>query len=101
MAYEQYKVANPVVEILELDESKITKFYVGKDHCCRCGCGGAYYHDPNNRMWKGELTKFRRMLQYGCIREVEIEEMGKQWWINAAYGSKEQNRCFCFYFNKI
>ena len=28
----------------------IDKVYKGKDHYCRCGCGGTYYEPPSNRV---------------------------------------------------
>lgn len=54
-------------ELFEHTGKSIAKIYSGKDHCCRCGCGGKYYYAGSklfNGMIKRAKKAFEETLEY-------------------------------------
>ena len=66
----------------------IEKLYSGKDHFCRCGCGGKYYY-PNDRL-------FNSIVKKACKKAYEegVELDVQSTYINIGYGD---NRAYTIY----
>ena len=48
---------------LNSDVSQVTKIYVGKRNCCRCGCKGEYFTDGNDKRMKRAKKLINDMLK--------------------------------------
>lgn len=68
--------------------NEITKAYIGRDKCCRCGCKGTYYEDEKNI--KRLYNKVLRAMAAG----ETVEDEGD--YINYSYGN---DRAVTLYFN--
>jgi hypothetical protein len=77
----QASLLNPPSVALENVES----LYIGKGHCCRCGCGGNYFRieeDPKNAkkikhyLKKLASGKYSVLVQDGNILEIELSKSG-------------------------
>lgn len=71
---------------MDIDWSKVTKIYYGKDNHCRCGCGGTY-HEPGS---KG-FTRCKN-----AIEKITVEPDKDSNYIN---WSLENNKAYTIYFN--
>lgn len=70
-------------------EESIKKVYYGRDHHCRCGCGGDYFEAGTDR-FKKELDKLREEFSDDGI---EIDERG---FINIP-DPEGDDMCWCLY----
>jgi hypothetical protein len=68
-----------------IDESRITKIYVGADAACRCGCRGEY-REAGTRAFKMALNKARKL---SCDDRTST-------YMNFPYGN---NRAVTLYFD--
>ena len=57
-----------------LKSVSIEKIYKGKDHNCRCGCGGKYY-ESSSKSFKGILTRAKKALEF--LREYGDKRLNK------------------------
>ncbi len=48
---------------LNSDVSQVAKIYVGKRNCCRCGCGGDYFTDGNDK----RLKRAKKLINDGAV----------------------------------
>lgn len=92
--------ADDVVPSLKdmLSSVEIEQIYVGRDHCCRCGCGGNYYtFDQKSPLMKRFITSadkfFKKNLQY-----CEMVNSFETNWINIPSSFEGPGKCFCIYF---
>jgi hypothetical protein len=74
----------------ELDISKVTKIYLGKDRACRCGCAGEYVSRGEPKFEK-RLNRFAKMW---CEYTPEKDDVYGNY-LNVSYG---QNRALTVYF---
>lgn len=75
------------------EEKDITKVYHGKDHWCRCGCGGNYFD-------KGErgFTRAMNLMKKGYPKfSTSNVEAGPNY-INIPDDGAD-NMCYCIYFD--
>lgn len=88
-------------QFLQSEISNISQVYFGKDHCCRCGCGGtytatSYMKDPrsdvNDSLVQKRLKRAKKLVLEGA--EVEYGDN----FINISTG---ENRALTFYFDEI
>lgn len=79
---------------------KITQIYSGKDHWCRCGCGGKYYDDPTSPAFKRLVTRAKNILKLNPDG-IEMFEGSDENWINVPTTITRRNHpgtCICIYF---
>ena len=64
---------------------QVESLYIGKGHCCRCGCGGNYFRvkeDPKHAkkikhyLKKLASGKYPVLVQDGYIFEIELSKAG-------------------------
>lgn len=88
-------------QFLQSEISNISQVYFGKDHCCRCGCGGtytatSYMKDPrsevNNKLVETRLKRAKKLVLEGA--EVEYGDT----YVNVVTGV---NRALTFYFDEV
>lgn len=85
-------------EILKANGRKledITQIYRGKDHWCRCGCGGTYFERNRPEDARG----FKRAINQMNKPDFETwdVEVGDTY-INIPYDA-DNDKCFCVYFD--
>lgn len=73
------------------DTSKINKIYLGKDNCCRCGCGGDYV-ERAAPLFEKRLKRFTAMW---ADYELQKFDEGDNF-LNLSYGN---NRAMTVYFD--
>ena len=81
-----------------LSSVAIEQIYVGKDHHCRCGCGGNYYNfGQNSPLMKRFITRaskfFEKNLQY-----CEMTNSFETNWLNIPTSFNGPGKCICIYF---
>lgn len=69
---------------------QIEKIYSGRDHCCRCGCGGKYYY-PQDRMFNSILKKAMAKMNDSTS---QVDDCGQ--YINISYGCND--RAYTIYY---
>lgn len=75
----------------------IEKVYHGKDHWCRCGCGGNYFY---NGVDKAGYTRAINKMKKPDFKAFDIESnTGSVTWINIPDADRD-NMCYCIYFKK-
>lgn len=88
-------------QFLQLEISNISQVYMGKDNCCRCGCGGtytatSYMKDPrsdvNDSLVQKRLERAKKLVLGGA--EVEYGDT----FVNVSTG---KNKALTFYFDEI
>ena len=88
-------------EFLNFTIENISQVYVGKDRCCRCGCGGDYTatshmveprSDVNDSLVEKRLKRAKRLIESGV--EYQIGDNN----INIELGN---NRALTFYFDEV
>ena len=88
-------------QFLQVEISNISQVYFGKDHCCRCGCGGtytatSYMKDPrsevNNKLVETRLKRAKELVLEGA--KVKYGDN----FINISTG---RNKALTFYFDEI
>lgn len=92
--------ANDIVLPLKdlLTNVQIEQIYVGRDHGCRCGCGGNYYDfNQNSPIFKRFITRaakfFEENLQY-----CEMTDSFDTNWMNIPTSFYGAGKCICIYF---
>lgn len=90
-----------IEQFLQMEIHNISQVYMGRDRCCRCGCGGTYtatsfMQDPrsdvDDRLVNTRLTRAKRIIQGGG--EYDLTET----YINIPTG---RDRCLTFYFDEL
>ena len=88
-------------EFLTCTIKDISQVYVGKDRCCRCGCGGEYTatsfmenprSDVNDSLVAKRLKRAQRLVSKGA--EYEMGDT----YINIVTGN---NRALTLYFDEV
>ena len=88
-------------QFLQAEISNISQVYLGKDHCCRCGCGGTYTatsymenprSDVNDSLVEKRLKRAKKLILEGV--EVEYADI----YVNISTG---ENRALTFYFDEV
>jgi len=88
-------------EFLNCTIKDISQVYVGKDHHCRCGCGGDYVatsymigsrSDINDSLVKKRLERAKRLVKSGA--EYQLEDT----YINIVVGD---NKALTLYFDEL
>jgi len=79
---------------------KISQIYVGKDHYCRCGCGGEYYgFNPNSPFIRRTLTRaYNTYKKDPSSCEIFNGDGTQESWINIPTSLIGPGRCICVYF---
>lgn len=89
------------IKFLQAEISNISQVYLGKDNCCRCGCGGtytatSYMIDPrsevNDALVEKRLKRAKRLVSEGA--EVYYGDT----YVNIPTG---ENRALTFYFDEV
>jgi hypothetical protein len=92
---------NSQSDFLNVTLNQVSQIYVGKDHCCRCGCGGTYVStsfmkdarsDVNDSLAQRRLNKAHKLVREGAFAEYEGS------YANIVSGD---NRAICIYFDEI
>jgi hypothetical protein len=73
------------------DASKVTKIYLGKDRCCRCGCGGEYV-ERGEPIFEKRLRRFAAKWATYEPKEYDDDEN----YLNLSYGN---DRALTVYFD--
>ena len=73
-------------------ESDITKVYVGKSHCCRCGCQGDYFKRGESEFEKA-LNELRKGID--LVHDFGPDDIGSNY-INVDTDEVEDT-CICLY----
>ena len=87
----------------EIQLNQISQIYVGKDRCCRCGCGGKYIATTFMESPRTDIIDDRRALtNLNRAKRLEakkaaIVEYGDNH-INVGFGN---NRAICIYFDEV
>jgi hypothetical protein len=88
-------------EFLNFTIENISQVYVGKDRCCRCGCGGDYTatsymvkprSDVNDSLVEKRLKRAKRLVESGVEYQIGDNH------INIELGN---NRALTFYFDEV
>ena len=88
-------------QFLQVEISNISQVYLGKDHCCRCGCGGKYTatsfmknprSEVNNKLVETRLKRAKKLVLEGV--EVEYSDI----YVNISTG---RNKALTFYFDEL
>ena len=86
---------------LESTLSQVSQVYLGKNHYCRCGCGGSYTattfmdeprSDINDKLVEKRLKKAKALI----LKGVDVE-YGKEY-VNI---ETRNNRALTFYFDEV
>ena len=76
-----------------LDDYELDQIYLGKQECCRCGCGGDYASKDNPELLNKRFSRFKRMAEAGgVITYID----SKQLILEITTGD---NRCLTVYLN--
>jgi hypothetical protein len=78
-------------EKMEIDFSKVTKVYMGKDAHCRCGCGGEYVY-RGQPFFEKRLARFAKKLSDYTPSKFDVDST----YANVSYGN---NRALTVYFD--
>jgi hypothetical protein len=90
------------MKIQEIQLDQISQIYLGKDHFCRCGCGGTYVstsymneprNDVNDRLAQ---TRLNRAKKIALNADSEVEYCNDH--INIGYGD---NRAITIYLDEL
>jgi hypothetical protein len=76
-----------------LDDYELDQIYLGKQDCCRCGCGGDYADQDNPELLNKRFNRFKRMAEVGALISY-IDS--KQLILEITTG---QDRCLTVYLN--
>lgn len=77
---------------------QIEQIYCGKDHFCRCGCGGNYYtFGQNSPLMKRFLTRAQNNLEKN-LEYCDFTNDFETNWINIPTSFEGPGRCICIYF---
>jgi len=88
-------------QFLNATLNQISQVYSGKDHHCRCGCGGEYVatsfmeeprSDVNDSLVAKRLARGKRLVELGAI--VEYGDI----YVNIETGD---NKALTFYFDEV
>jgi hypothetical protein len=88
-------------EFLNFTIENVSQVYVGKDRCCRCGCGGnytatSYMVKPrsgvNDSLVEKRLKRAKRLIESGVEYQIGDNH------INIELGN---NRALTFYFDEV
>lgn len=98
--------ANDVIPALKdmLNGCKVIQVYSGKDHNCRCGCGGRYYEmefECDHSTIKRLLTKANTFLHKHpeeCELFIPSKESHLEHWLNIPTGFCGAGRAITIYF---
>lgn len=81
-----------------LSSVAIEQIYVGKDHHCRCGCGGNYYtFGQNSPLMKRFITRADNLFKEN-LRYCEMVNTFETNWINIPSSFEGSGKCICIYF---
>ncbi len=89
------------IKFLQSEISNISQVYLGKDHCCRCGCGGTYTatsymenprSDVDDALVSKRLKRAKKLVSEGA--EVAYGST----YVNISTG---ENRALTFYFDEV
>lgn len=96
-----YTKINNQEDFLNAKLSQVSQVYVGKDHCCRCGCGGTYVSTTymkdarstvNDSLAQRRLTKAQKLVREGA----SVDYQGS--YVNVVSGN---NRAITVYFDDV
>jgi hypothetical protein len=88
-------------EFLNFTIENVSQVYVGKDRCCRCGCGGDYTatsymvkprSEVNDSLVEKRLKRAKRLIESGVEYQIGDNH------INIELGN---NRALTFYFDEV
>lgn len=89
-------------QFLNATLDQISQVYMGKRHCCRCGCGGEYTAtsfmvDPRSGVNDGDvkekLERAKKIVRRGA-GDVDYGDI----YVDVRIG---KNRCLTFYFDEV
>lgn len=94
-----YPLTEQIIAFYGLDLSQLTRIYSGKNHCCRCGCGGRYF-EKSDKSFQSVLARLERMMRDNCkdSEEADCGRDGAGGWVNIPYGHPRSNKCYCLFF---
>jgi hypothetical protein len=81
-------------------EDEIEKIYHGKDHWCRCGCGGNYFYrgvETEKRGFNRALSSLKKETFESF--DIEYHDYGGGAWLNIPKANQD-NKCYCIYFKQ-
>lgn len=80
---------------MTIDESKITRIYMGRDRICRCGCAGEYV-DRGEPMFEKRVQRFMKMAQTYKFKDDQYQNDIGPNYVNISYG---RDRALTIYFD--
>lgn len=80
---------------MTIDETKITKIYMGRDRICRCGCAGEYV-DRGEPMFEKRVERFMKMAQTYNFKDNRYQNDIGPNYVNISYG---RDRALTIYFD--
>jgi hypothetical protein len=88
-------------EVLDLEISRVSTVYLGRDNCCRCGCGGDYVYTSYMDQPRGTVNDSLALRRIKQAKKLITE--GKEWYfggnyINVSYGN---DRAITIYTDEI
>ena len=87
--------------VKDLDITKISQIYQGKDNWCRCGCGGTYVatsymkeprSDVDDKLAQRRLNQAKKLVEDGAVVDYQNT------YINISYGN---DRAICIYLHDL
>lgn len=76
---------------MNLDVTKVTKIYLGRDRVCRCGCAGEYV----NRGTPKFDSRLKRFAKLWCDYAPQKDDVLENEYLNVSYG---KDRAMTVYF---
>jgi len=77
--------------MMNLDITKVTKIYLGRDRVCRCGCAGEYVSRGAPK-FESRLKRFSKLW---CDYAPQKDDMMEDHYLNVSYG---KDRAMTVYF---
>lgn len=100
MKTKSYPLTEQIIAFYGLKLDQLIEIYSGKNHCCRCGCGGRYFK-KDDKMIGTVLSRLERMMRDNCknSEEADFNDFGDgNGCVNIPYGLPHENKCYCLYF---
>ena len=79
---------------------QVESLYIGKGHCCRCGCGGEYYRVSEDANHAKKIRHYLKKLASGKYSIYEQAGLGDEYIYEINLSKSGHDRVACFYIKK-
>ena len=76
---------------------QIESLYIGKGHCCRCGCGGNYFRVEEDPAHAKKIKHFLKKLASGKYEVLEQDGSGGEYIYEINLSKSGHDRVATFY----